>query len=890
MPSTGTTTTTPNGTASGVPDAMRADVRLLGNMLGQVLKESGSEGLYDDVETLRELVIDARRASSATDIARAEEVVAGFTPERAIEVARAFSCYFHLANLAEEQQRVRVLRETEGGGSRGFTSPSSLPGAVRALADEVGEEEARRRLGELRFHPVFTAHPTEARRRAVTRSIRTLGELIDARDDDRLGPFALAEIDRELLAAVDTLWRTAELRPYSPGPLDEVRTLMQTFDSSLVDVIPAVYRRLDDALDPEGAGIAEPVAPAFVRLGSWIGGDRDGNPNVVSPLTIEASRIMSEHALATIGERTRHVAMHLTVADSLVAPADAVSRLWQMQRQLSPALAEQVASTSPGETHRRVLLFVAGRLDATRERDADLAYADPEEALDDIRTVRASLAAAGAHRAANGDIADLERQLVTFGFHGAELEMRQHSKVHRQALAILDGEVDPEEHPPAVPVEEVLDTMRAVALVQRRLGEGAAGRYLVSFTQSSEDIANVYRLARIAAGDGRHAPVIDVVPLFETFEDLRNAPRILTEMLDIPDVQERLAANGRQIEVTLGYSDSAKDVGPVAATIALYDAQRQIADWAKEHDIALTQFHGRGGALGRGGGPAHRAVLAQPPHSVDLRFKVTEQGEVISARYFNQAIGIRHIESVAAATLMASAPSVERRNAEAAERFAELAERLTTTSRERFDALVGAEGFPAWFAQVTPQEEVGHLAIGSRPAKRGLSVESLDDLRAIPWNFAWSQARTNLTGWFGLGTALAEVGDVELLRSAYAQWPLFATMVDNIEMSLAKADDLIAARYLALGDREDLSAMVLEELELTRRWVLEVTGQDELLQSHRVLGRAVALRNPYIDALSLLQLRALRVLRGDVDEVPDEVHQLLLITLKGAAAGLQNTG
>ena len=311
------------------------------------------------------------------------------------------------------------------------------------------------------------------------------------------------------------------------------------------------------------------------------------------------------------------------------------------------------------------------------------------------------------------------------------------------------------------------------------------------------------------------------------------------------------------MEVMLGYSDSSKDVGPVAATLALYAAQEKIAAWAVRNNIQLTQFHGRGGALGRGGGPANRAILAQPPHSVDLRFKVTEQGEVIDARYGNPEIALRHIEQVAAATLMASAPSTEQHNAAAAEKFAELAEQLDKASRARFHQLVRAEGFAPWFAQVTPQDEIGLLAIGSRPAKRGLSVESLEDLRAIPWNFAWGQARINLTGWYGLGTALEKVGSLDLLRQAYTEWPLFAAMIDNIEMSLAKTDRRIARRYLALGDKPELAAAVLEELDLTEKWVLAITGQDRLLAEHRVLGRAVQLRNPYVDALSLIQLLSL---------------------------------
>ncbi|HLS73591.1 MAG TPA: phosphoenolpyruvate carboxylase, partial [Actinomycetaceae bacterium] len=365
--------------------------------------------------------------------------------------------------------------------------------------------------------------------------------------------------------------------------------------------------------------------------------------------------------------------------------------------------------------------------------------------------------------------------------------------------------------------------------------------------------------------------------------------------IELPQVRARLDATGRRLEVMLGYSDSAKDVGPVSATLAIYEAQEEITAWAQRHDIRLTLFHGRGGALGRGGGPANRAILAQPPHSVDGRFKLTEQGEVITARYGNRAIAARHIEQVGAATLLASAPSTEQRNAQAAQRFSELAATLDEVSRTRFFELIHADGFAPWFAQVTPQEEVGLLPLGSRPARRGLSVESLEDLRAIPWVFAWTQARINLTGWFGLGTALESVGDLELLRTAYREWPLFNTLIDNVEMSLAKTDRRIARQYLELGDREDLSTLVLEELDRTVDWVLRITGHAYPLEGRRVLGRAVQLRNPYVDALSLLQLRALRALRTDndegrTDEEAAEIQRLLLLTVNGIAAGLQNTG
>ncbi|BDZ52220.1 hypothetical protein GCM10025867_44610 [Frondihabitans sucicola] len=496
------------------------------------------------------------------------------------------------------------------------------------------------------------------------------------------------------------------------------------------------------------------------------------------------------------------------------------------------------------------------------------------------------LRAAGAHRAANGELQNLVWQVETFGFHLAELEVRQHSQVHRTALAEVraGGELSPM-------TVEVLDVFRTVKSLQDRYGRRAASRYIVSFTQSSEDIENVFALAEIALGSAEEAPVLDVIPLFETFADLTASTRILGEAVETAHVRSRLAATGRKLEVMLGYSDSSKDVGPVSATFALYDAQARIADWAAENDIELTLFHGRGGAMGRGGGPANEAVMAQPPGSVDGRFKITEQGEVIFAQYGNKTIAARHIEQMAAATLMASSPSNETLNASAATRFASLAQTMDEVSRERFFTLVKADGFAQWFAAVTPMEEIGLLALGSRPARRGLSVESLEDLRAIPWVFAWSQARINLAGWYGLGSALAAIGDVEILREAYASWPLFAAMIKNVEMSLAKTDDTIAKQYLALADRADLSALVLDEMALTRTWVLATSGSTDVLGGRPVLSRAVRLRSPYVDALSLLQLRALRGIRRAVESDPaDADHRLLLLSVNGIAAGLQNTG
>lgn len=869
----------------GIPDAMRSDVRMLGGLLGQVLREAGGDELFADVERLRLATIQAYDEETSDAFDRAAAIAESFTIERADEVARAFTCYFHLVNLAEEHQRVRVLRERAGQPGR-EDAADTVATAYARLKSEVGDDEARRRLQGLRFHPVFTAHPTEARRRAVSSSIRRLSELLTQHDAASESGAEQHRARRRMLEEIETLWRTAPLRAQKPSPTDEVRTVMSVFDETLFTTVPHVYRRIDDALRGDDSGASEPVVPAFVRVGSWVGGDRDGNPFVTASVTREASQIASDHVLRGLERALERIGRTLTLDAEDTPPSDEVLALWERFATAEPGLADELAARSPGEPHRRVVLALAHRVGATRRGD-DERYGAPEELLADLRAVQSSLADAGARRHAFGGVQHLIWQVETYGFHLTELEVRQHSQVHAKALAELSGD-----EPVSAQTEEVLEVFRAIADIQRDRGLRAAGRYVVSFTQAASDLANVYTLARHALGDD--APVLDVVPLFETFADLQAAPAILAEAVTFPEFRERMAATGNRLEVMLGYSDSSKDVGPVAANLALYEAQEKIALWAKESGIELTLFHGRGGALGRGGGPANSAILAQPPHSVDGRFKLTEQGEVIFARYGEPAIAMRHIDQVAAATLLASSPTVEQRTSDAARRFADIAEVMDRSSRERFFSLVKADGFAPWFATVTPMEEIGLLALGSRPARRGLSVESLEDLRAIPWVFAWTQARINLAGWFGLGTALAAVGDEQRLAEAYREWPLLHTMIDNVAMSLAKTDERIARQYLALGDRDDLAQLVLDELALTREWVIRLTGGVGLLENKPILQRAVQLRTPYVDALSLLQLRALRALRDPAEAVgsgsEDEQRRLLLLSVSGVAAGLQNTG
>ena len=886
-----------------VPAPMRRDVRLLGRLLGDVLRESGGQDLLDDTERLRRAVIAARRPGSAdAAVGEIADLVASWPLERAEAVAHAFTVYFHLANLAEEHQRIRTLRNRDAAG----TAPrESLAAAVTALRADLGQRRADALLDGLRVHPVLTAHPTETRRRAVTEVLRRISTLLASLDDGRLGASEHAEALRRLREEIDLLWRTAPLRVQAMRPLDEVRTVMAAFDETLFRLVPALYRSLDRALQGPASGHAAAVAPAFLRFGSWVGADRDGNPFVTAQVTIQTAEIQADHVLRALENATNRVGRALTVHAGqamTVHPAPAVAgselvRAVSAAARAHPALLAEIAARSPEEPYRTYLLYAARRLRAVRTGEDDgaagLAYGGPAEFIADLRLVQRALTRAGAARQAFGELQHLLWQAETFGFHLAGLEVRQHSAVHAQALRELRSGAARSPQ-----TSEVLATFEAIGSIQRRFGQAACRRYVVSFTRSAADIAAVYELANHSVLNG-DVPVLDVVPLFESGADLANATRVLDDMLELEPVAARLAMTGRSLEVMLGYSDSAKELGPVSATLRLFGAQQRLARWAADRGIRLTLFHGRGGALGRGGGPAGRAVLAQPPGSVAGRFKVTEQGEVIFARYAHPVIAQRHLEQVASAVLLASAAGVPALPGAMPPgpggRFGPVAERIEAGALRAYRGLVEADGFAAWFARISPLAEISGMRIGSRPTRRGGpgAGAGLDDLRAIPWVFAWAQTRVNLPGWFGLGSGLAAAADLDgglrELRCAYQAWPLLAVLLDNAEMSLAKTDRRIAARYLALGGRADLTALVLDEYDLTMRHVRAVTGHDRLLADRPVLSRAVALRDPYVDALSHLQLRALTALRGGAAE-QERLERLLLLTVNGVAAGLQNTG
>ncbi|WP_418969257.1 phosphoenolpyruvate carboxylase [Alloscardovia omnicolens] len=893
-------------TEKNLPERLQDNLELCLDILRDVLGEYDTE-LLAQFDELREDVIVASNTKNndtaeeasvaAAGLEKAADLLDNSTLKDATMLSRAFTVYFHLANLCEENYRVAVLKNREWEvDTRSATDPvNELTVAYKRLIDEVGLAGANELLEKLEFHPVFTAHPTEARRKAVEGKIRRIATFLDERD--RTGGSERAEIDRRLHSEIDSLFRTSPIGLKKPTPVEEADTIINVFDTTLFSVIPNVYRRFDDWILGSKAGTVPPVCPAFFHPGSWVGSDRDGNPNVTAKVSRQVARKYYDHMVTKLAEATRKTATRLTVESSTTPASDEMKALWSRQKEMSERLTSRADIISTSEPHRAAMLVMADRLEATVARDADLMYANADDFLEDLRVIQRSLAAAGAVRIAYGDIQALIWRVETFGFHMVEMEFRQHSLVHSRALEDIREHGLHGERGSLQPMTvEVLDTFRAIGWIQRRHGRKAAGRYLISFSKSAQHVRDVYELNRLSFANPADAPILDVIPLFEQLEDLENSVSVLDDMIKIPEVQQRLKQTGRRMEVMLGYSDSSKDAGPTSATLALHRAQEKIAIWAKENDIDVTLFHGRGGAVGRGGGPANRAVLAQPVGSVNCRFKLTEQGEVIFARYGNRTLATRHVESVAAATLLQSAPSVEKTNTEMTKKFTPMAQALDETSHARFLDLLQSEDFAPWFSIVTPLTEVGLLPIGSRPAKRGLGAKSLDDLRTIPWVFSWSQARINLAAWYGLGTACEQFGDLETLRDAYKSWPLFNTFIDNIEMSLAKTDERIARMYLSMGNREDLSEKVLHEMALTHKWVLAIKDAEWTLQHSRTLGMMVKLRSPYVDALSIAQVRALKTLRRRVDkeelsesQIGDYIY-LILCTVSGVSAGLQNTG
>jgi phosphoenolpyruvate carboxylase len=858
---------------------------MLTTMLGEAIARHGGPELLADVEELRRATIAQRGSPTEARRARVVELTAALDAGRAEHVIRAFTCYFQLVNLAEERHRIRTLRARSDG-------PRPLDGSVAAL----GELATPSSFDDLLIRPVLTAHPTEAKRRAVAEHVWRIGDLLDRLDDPRPGEPERAETMRRLQEEITGLWLTDPVRQSRPEPLDEVRAMLALFDQTIFTTLPLVYREVDRAIDPQGSGAVRPAFAPFLRWGTWVGGDRDGNPTVTAETTKAASAIATDHVLRGLEAATRRIARTLSVSDRDVPPSAALRRALARDERAMPGPARELARKLPDAPHRRKLGLAAHRLAATRSRGRG-AYGAASEYIEDLDVLQRSLDAGGAPGLAWGELQHLRWQAETFGFHLAEMEVRQHAEVLGAALRelapaeagdarALDRISRRKEQEPrdarGSATREVLATFRAIREIQDRLGTAACERVIVSFTRSAADLAGVPALARLASPE-RPADV-QPVPLFESRHELSTATAILDEWVALPGTKQMLRRRRGELEVMVGYSDSAKEAGVLAANIGLYRAQRAMAAWSRKHDLRLTIFHGRGGALGRGGGPASRAILGQPPGSVGGRFTVTEQGEMAFARYGHAMLARRHLEQLTNAVVRATAAGDERDPADA---FEDELETMSEASRGAYEALVGAPGFVRFFRRVTPIAQISTLPIASRPVARGVAkADELEDLRAIPWVFAWGQSRVNLPGWYGLGTGLDAVarrrGGLTTLRAMFRDWPFFTALIENAELSLAKADPSIAELYMSRGARDDLAADIREEMARTRELVLQVAGHPDLLDCRPELQLAVELRNPYVDALSFLQLRFLDG-RG-------RAERLVQATVNGVAAGLRNTG
>jgi phosphoenolpyruvate carboxylase len=763
---------------AAVSDVLRRDVRLLGDLLGQVLVEQEDETLLDDVERVRAL---ARAARSGEPHEELRAAVAALPLERQTSVLRAFALYFQLANVAEQHHRVRRRREYR---AEGVVPRESLERVEAFPPVSLGL--------------VLTAHPTEVTRRTVLAAHLRIARLLERGD-----------AEEELLAEITALWQADEVRTRRPRVVDEIRNGHWFFEQSLIDASERLLAELRRRV---------PDAPVPFHFGTWIGGDADGNPNTTAATVAEARRRARELLRLRYRTDVRTLAMELGASSRLVEVSDELSQSIARDEAELEAYARAIGDQNLDEPYRRKLSFVWHRL------DADL-YADGAALLADLDVVDRSLRANRGARVADAGLATLRRRVELFGFHLAELEVRVHAR----------DAVDPDER-------------------IRGLLAAAGETVIVSGTSSPEDIERVRALT----------PARNVVPLFESVETLRAAPAIWRAV--------------RSREVMVGYSDSAKDAGYLAAQWEIRQALVSLAEAAREEQLSLTVFHGRGGSAGRGGGPTFDAILASPQGVPPGWLKLTEQGETIAFKYGLPELALRNLEAALAATLLAATGVEPRVDTGVMQPLADESQRV-------FRALVDDPGFVDFFRAFTPVDELALLNIGSRPARRPDGVEYMASLRAIPWVFAWTQNRCLLPAWYGCGSAFACV-DVEELRSLYRDWPFFRTLVQNLEMTLAKSSLSIACDYLSLVQDDRLWRPIAEEHERTVAAVLEIVEADELLDRHPVVQESVRLRNPYVDPLNAIQVELLARHRGG----DASVEPALLRSIAGIAAGLRNTG
>lgn len=899
------------------------DIFLLGDLLGEVIRSQAGQAAFDLEEEVRALGKEFR-AGRADAGERLQALVADLEPDKASMLIRAFTSYFQLINLCEDAERVRRIRLREA-----ETDPLPRRGSIKeavAIMRERGVTAAdlRALLLQADIRLVLTAHPTEARRRTVIDKQGRIFRILRDLDERRTLPGEEARIRTRLAATIAELWSSNEVRAVQPTVIDELQAGLIHFRSTLVHVVPQIYRDLEEAIAASYPGEAIPVPP-FLTFGSWVGGDRDGNPNVTPALTAEALRIMGDTALEFFEDRLITLAGRISVSTLVTGPVPRIEPLTDRYRALFPDLAADLARRNGDEPYRQLLTLMRERLSARRRR-APGAYDEPAELVADLRVIEDALLEQGEPLIVAGDLHDVIRQVEVFGFHLARMDIRDHSGRHETALAeifaltgvepgysalsepakiaLLRREID--EPRPLIPSDlaalsaigrDVVETFRLLRTALATDHRGAIQTYVISAAESASDVLEVLLLMKETglAGVGGKAAALRIAPLFEQGSSLTAAAAVMAELLDLAVYRNAVASWDGSQEVMIGYSDSNKDVGYLASSWALYAAQVELAALFKRRSVAFTFFHGRGGSIGRGGGPTNVAILAQPEGTVQGRIKLTEQGEVVSARYALPEIAHRELELVAGAVLVSAAGGLSYAETARFPEFEAAMARMAEWSAAAYRALVYDDPkFVRFFQQATPMEEIARLKLGSRPARRSGSVR-IEDLRAIPWVFSWTQARIILPGWYGLGAALVrgrEEFGVQFLREMERGWPFFGAVLSNAELALAKADLSIAERYVRLVQpvalRERVWSRIRGEYEASAALVLEITGQARLLDRDAVLQRSIERRNPYVDPLSFIQLDLLRRLRAEGR--PEALLRPVLLAINGIAGALKNTG
>jgi len=916
---------------------LRRDVRSLGLLLGRVLREQAGEALYDKVEELRQSAIRRREEQAQGHIREAEDrmqmavlAISAMPVEQADQLSRAFAFYFELINLAETNHRKRRRLSLQiSGATRREAQRGELRGTLRAMREAgISAEKALAWLRRILVVPVFTAHPTEIARRSVLMKRRRMGEFLEKLDRIPVPDEELADLEDALTAEITALWQTDEVRSRRPAVSDEVRMGLDYYDVSIFETLPRLYEEVSAALRSEyGLELELAELPLLLTFGSWIGGDRDGNPFVTPEVTRQAILAARTRLLEYYDERLQQAIDLLTTsAQQLPVSQELQRRLKDFQTEARISADAVFGARFEFETYRRYFVFVRARIQRTAGRsdddpellESELAalspYCSAQDFLDDLLVVRRSLAANKALRLAETLIDPLLLMVRTFGLHLHTLDIRQHARIHRKALEEASAwcEQNGASAPAALSPEtrDVLETFRAIAEIKSGCSPEAIRYYIVSGASSVDDITAVVWLARlggveVAGSDPQQAhcadPGLMPVPLFESIEDLRNAPAICRDLWRSPGYGKLLASWNNTQEIMLGYSDSNKDGGMLTSTWEIFRAHRALHEAARECGIRLRLFHGRGGTVGRGGGPTHRAIYAQPIGAFEGQLRITEQGEVLNFKYSDVVLAERSLELMIAASLDALArpnalipgehySGVLRPEWERA--FEEMSEVSYQAYREH---ILNDPGVLSYFELATPVGELEHARIGSRPSRRRGQM-SFANLRAIPWVFGWTQSRLLVPAWFGVGTAFTEFlkrpTGLTLLREMMAEFPLFIDVVRNVEMALAKADLGIASLYASLVPdaalRDRIFTMLKSEFERTREAILQVTGQRDLLESNPVLARSIVLRNPYVDPMSLIQVDLLRRKRAGEDT--DEVNRAIAGTISGIAAGLRNTG